>query len=147
MALSGGIEVTGLRVFQKGLRQLAPEIDKALKEDLTAVAEVVAADARRRVHSRTGATAKTIRAGADAKGPYVKGGKAKLPHYAWLDFGSRRANKGIKTVRGGVGPWRRSGAGPERGRFIYPAIDANRDEIVEAATKALDKAKGAAGVE
>lgn len=137
MALNAGIKVEGLREFQSGLRKLDPELDKALKTELKGVAETVAADARARVPRRTGRAAGSLRAGADAKGPYVKGGKSTVPYYGWLDFGSRTPVSGRPRS---VGPWVKSGRGPKRGRAIYPAIDANKKHIEKSATEALDRA-------
>jgi hypothetical protein len=138
MAQNAGIEVAGLREFQKGLKQLSPEIDKELKTELKAVAEAIVPDARRRLPSRTGRASGSIRAGADAKGPYIVGGKKAVPYYGWLDFGSRNPRSGQPRR---VGPWTKSGAGPKKGRAIYPAIDANTDTIITGAVAALNKAK------
>ena len=143
MGLSAGVEVAGLREFQKGLKKLNPELDKSLKAELKTVAEVVADDARGRVPSKSGRARKSVRAGADAKGPYVQGGKASVPYYPWLDFGSRRAVSGHPRS---AGPWFKSGAGPKKGRFIYPAIDENQARIIEGATQALETARGNAGI-
>lgn len=143
MGLSAGVEVAGLREFQKGLKKLNPELDKSLKAELKTVAEVVADDARARVPSKSGRARKSVRAGADAKGPYVAGGKTSVPYYPWLDFGSRQPVTGHPRS---AGPWFKSGAGPKKGRFIYPAIDENQARIIEGATQALETARGNAGI-
>jgi hypothetical protein len=138
-----GIEIDGHVAFSRALKKLDPELSKQLKEDLKAVAEVVATDARQRVPSKSGRARGSIRAGADNKGPYVAGGKKAVPYYGWLDFGSRKPVKGNPRSEG---PWSKSGPGPARGRFIYAAIDANEDEILDAAVAAFTKARDAAGL-
>jgi hypothetical protein len=138
---NAGIEVEGLREFLKGLRKVEPELDKTLKAELKDVAQPIAADARSRIKSKRAAA--TIRAGADAKGPYIAGGKSALPWYGWFDFGSRNPRSGQPRR---VGPWTSSGAGPKGGRGIYPAIAAHNDDIIKGAERALDNARNAAGL-
>ena len=144
MAINAGIEVAGLREFQRGLKRLNPELDKQLKVELQAIAQTVADDAAVKVPTRSGQARRSIRAGADAKGPFVKGGKKKVPYYGWLDFGSRNPNIGAPRR---FGPWTQSGAGPKRGRFIYPAIDRNLERIASGGAAALARAKADADIE
>jgi hypothetical protein len=138
-----GIEIDGHVQLSRALKKLEPELAATLKEELKAVAELVATDARQRVPEKSGRARGSIRAGADNKGPYVAGGKKAVPYYGWLDFGSRKPVKGHPRS---YGPWFKSGPGPARGRFIYAAVDANEDEIYEAAVAAFMKARDAAGL-
>ena len=57
---------------------------------------------------------------------FVTGGKGSVPYYGWLDFGTRNPRHGNTRKEG---PWRGSGTGPKKGRFIYPAIEAKQEEI------------------
>lgn len=145
MGLSAGIKVDGFRDTQRALKRLAPEVDKALKVELKDVAEIVADTARSLAgpSAKSGRARGTIRAGADGKGPYLAGGKKSVRYFAWLDFGGRRPVKGHPRS---YGPWYRSGPGPKKGRFIYPAIDRNTDTIIDGGTRALAKARDAAGL-
>jgi hypothetical protein len=68
----------------------------------------------------------------------VSGGKRSVPYYGWLDFGSRTPIRGRPRS---VGPWKGTGAGPKKGRFLYPAIDRNADNIRRRAVAAFEKAK------
>jgi hypothetical protein len=129
------VQVDGLRKLQRALKQIDPELQAELKSGLKATAERVAGDARSRVPQKSGRAAASLRAGADTKGAYVAGGKASVPYYGWLDFGTRTAKSGQART---VGPWKGTGAGPARGRFIYPAIDANRDDIERDAARLMD---------
>ena len=67
---------------------------------------------------------------------------AEAPYFPWLDFGSRDPRTGNSRVEG---PWRGSGTGPKGGRFIYPAIEAKWDEVVNAAGEAVENAAREAG--
>jgi hypothetical protein len=140
---STGIEIEGVREFHRALAKFDPELNRTLKVEMRTVADTVADTARAAVPSKSGRTRASVRAGADNKGPWVAGGKRAVPHYGWLDFGSRRPVTGQPRS---YGPWFRSGAGPARGRFIYPAIDRNRDTIRDAAIAALNNARDAAGL-
>jgi hypothetical protein len=168
MALKGGIHASGIRELQKGLKEFAPEIAKELRGEFLAVAKTVAEDAKSQVpvsgrtverYVRTtksgradrrykggtttsggGGARGSIRAGTGVSGPFVAGGKKTVPYYGWLDFGSRNPIRGRPRS---VGPWKGSGAGPSKGRFIYPAIDRNRDELQRRVTDAVEKAKRA----
>lgn len=130
------ITVEGLARLRRDLRELGDaeklvEVREALKQG----AEVVAADARHRVPSKSGKTAASIRATAGGNKAYVKGGKKAVPYYGWLDFGSREPVLGNPRS---IGPWAGSGTGPQNGRFIYPALADKGPEVVRLVDHALD---------
>lgn len=108
-----------------------------LRDGLKDAADVVAVEAASRVPTRTGAAKDSIRATAGGNTAYVKGGKARIPYYGWLDFGTREPNRGNPRS---VGPWTGTGKGPEGGRFIYPAIDAKERQIAELVEEAVNRA-------
>lgn len=135
---SGGVRVEGMRELRRSLRT-AQDTDglRELREGLRDAANVVVRDAQGRVPSRTGRARESIRATAGGNSAYVKGGKARVPYYGWLDFGSRRPNSGQSRS---VGPWSGTGGGPRGGRFIYAAIEAKERQIVELVGEALERA-------
>lgn len=133
------IQVEGLARLRAGLKQIDPALPKELREKLLPIAVRVADDARGRVPSKSGRAAGSIRGGVSGNNAYVQGGKKSVPYFGWLDFGSRSARSGRSRS---VGPWAGSGVGPSRGRFIYPAIDANRAHIEAAAVEAIDEIVG-----
>ena len=110
---------------------------RELRDGMRDAADVVAQEARSRVPSRTGTAKDSIRATAGGNTAYVKGGKARVPYYGWLDFGSRTPNRGQSRS---VGPWSGTGSGPQGGRFIYPAIDAKERQIAELVEEAVNRA-------
>lgn len=134
--MSVGIRVEGIRELRKALRD-AEDIEnlKEFREGLKAAAELVAEDARGRVPSVTGRAAASLRATAGGNKAYVQGGKAAVPYYGWLDFGTRNPNIGNPRS---VGPWSGTGPGPAKGRFIYPALEAREDEVRAAVEKGVD---------
>lgn len=107
-----------------------------VRDGLKAAAGIVATDAKGRVPSVSGRAAGSIRPLVSGNKAYVAGGKNSVPYYGWLDFGTRNPRHGNPRSRG---PWSGSGSGPKAGRFIYPAIKARRDDVVEAIGKGVDK--------
>jgi len=132
------IRVHGLAELRRDLRR-AEDADglRELRNGLRDAADLVARDARGRVQSRSGRARGSIRATAGGNRAYVVGGRASVPYYGWLDFGSRRPRRGNPRS---VGPWSGSGSGPDKGRFIYKAIDANDMRIAELVEDALNQA-------
>jgi HK97 gp10 family phage protein len=138
MAPKPELRVEGLAELRKALTKMQAIDERTeLRVGLKAAAQIVADDAKRRVPVRTGRARDSIRAAASGNRALVIGGKAKVPYYGWLDFGSRSPVAGNPRT---VGPWRGSGTGPAKGRFIYPAIDAKFDEVVAAVSAAVEKA-------
>lgn len=132
------IRVTGLADLRRDLRRAGDmENLRQLRDGLKDAADVVAQEARSRVPSRTGAAKDSIRATAGGNTAYVRGGRARIPYYGWLDFGTRTPNRGNPRS---VGPWSATGKGPSSGRFIYPAIDAKERQIAELVEDAVNRA-------
>lgn len=137
------VRVEGLREVDRALRKMDAGIAKEFRSEAKGIADVVARDARGRVPTVSGRAARSIRAGAQAKGAYVQGGKADVRYYGWLDFGTRNPIAGRSRS---VGPWRGSGKGPTKGRFIYPALEAKRGEIERRTKNAVKVARKKAGL-
>jgi hypothetical protein len=130
------IKITGLREFQKALKDLDGESQKQLKVVLDDVARGVAAGAARRVPMRTGRARASLRAQSSQREAKVVGGSRKVPYYAWLDFGGRVGKK--KSV---------SRPFVTSGRYIYPTIGASRQSIAEALADGLGQLIEKAGLE
>lgn len=131
------IKVKGLREIGTALDNLPEEIDKRLKAELTAVAEMIAVGARGRMPTDTGHAKSSVVAGVAGPWPFVKGGGSVAPYYGWLEYGTRRPRRGRPRS---VGPWANTGQGPADGRFVGPEIAEQHDEFVKAANAAFDKA-------
>lgn len=117
------VHIEGLAELRRGLKAIDAQLVKDLRKEFLPIAALVAEAARAKVPQRTGEAAASIRGGVSGNYAYVSGGKKSVPYYGWLDFGSRTPRTGAR------GPWKGTGAGPPRGRFIYPAVDANLSTI------------------
>lgn len=134
--MAAEIRVEGLGPLRRGLKAIDADLAKELRDKFKTIADDIANDARGRVPTRTGNAAGSVRGGVSGNNVYVAGGKRTVAYYGWLDFGTRNPAKGNPRS---VGPWARTGPGPKRGRFIYAAIDARRDELETRAAAAVDE--------
>lgn len=139
MPVGVGVNITGLRELRAGLRKVDRAVLKDLRIDLKRAADLIAADARRRVPVRTGRARASIRSVAGGNTIYIAGGKKKVPYYGWLDFGG---------TLGPVGRRRNTQHRPKlsEGRYIYPAISAKNRELIEAADRAFRRAARRGGI-
>lgn len=142
--MAGHIQVKGVERTQRALKNAGAMDDrKELRAGLKRAADVVVADAKGRVPLRSGTAAGSLGSGVTAKGAFVVGGKKKVPYYGWLDFGNRSPKSGRSRS---VGPWAKTGKGPKKGRFIYPALDAKREEVTALVSAAVRKALDSEGL-
>lgn len=143
MPVPDPIQIHGLREFQAALKAMDGETQKKLKVVLDQVAQAVVGGASRRVPvGKTGLARKSLRAQSSQREAKVVGGSKKVPYYGFLDFGNKPGGG-----RGGVG---RKDSNPrkfiERGRYMYPAFDANRDSIYKALQKSIVQLAEEAGL-
>ncbi len=120
------IKVEGLREFQRALKQADGESQKKLRVILNDVSAVVVTGASRRVPRRSGRAAASLRAQSSQREARVIGGSKKVPYYGWLDFGGR-----IGRDKSQRRPFVQSG------RYMWPAVAANRQSLEKALQKAL----------
>lgn len=148
------IKIVGLRDFQKALKDLDGESQKQLRVVLNTVSDTVAQGAARRVPVRTGRARASLRAQSSQREAKVIGGSKKAPYYGWLDFGGTvgkgRVSGGFKKRAGGE-TGGHAGSVKRRflnsGRYMYPALDANRDSINKALQKSLEDLAKSVGLE
>jgi len=129
------VRFTNLDGFARALRKVDRDLARELRLRMLDIAKDVAVDARGRLDFKhpSGAAKASIKARATTRGARIEAGGSKVPYYPWLDFGGRVGrNESIerKVIPGG--------------RYIYPAIASNREEIeremVDALTDVAHKA-------
>lgn len=129
------ISIEGLSELRRALRRVEDADALAeVREALRSGARRAADNAQGRVPVKSGRARASIRSTVAGNRAFVVGGKRRVPYYGWLDFGSR--NPRTRQSRR-IGPWTRSGAGPQGGRFLYPAIDATRAAVARDVADAL----------
>jgi hypothetical protein len=134
-----GIEVPGLRLFARELKQAGPDLVDELKELNYKVATKVRDAALLRAQGEGPMAARaagSLRAARQAARAAVFLGNAKTPFALGAEFGSGRNKLRMLPNEGGdrlgwnqFKPWRGSGQGA--GYFLYPAIRDTTPEIVD----------------
>lgn len=135
MTVPEPLKISGLREFQRALKDMDGESQKKLRLVLNEAAAAVVGGASRRVPRRTGRAAASIRATSSQREARVMGGSSKVPYYGWLDFGGRVGRK--KATRRPV---------VKGGRYMYPAYAANAEAIGKALQRRLAELAQEAGL-
>ena len=112
------VSVEGARELRKALKTVGDEAKAGLKDVNLEVAEIVARAAVTKVPSRSGALRETVRAAGAQTRASVKAGFKKVPYAGVIHFG-----------------WPARGILPRP--FLYDALDARRDEVMDAYTDGM----------
>lgn len=122
------IRIDGLKELQAALKRVDGETQKQLRVVFNDAVEIIAADARRKVPSRSGRARASVKAQSGQREAKVVGGSKRVPYYPWLDFGGKVGRDRSVTRR-----WE-----PD-GRYLYPSWRRNRDEVHKALEAGLTK--------
>lgn len=126
------IKITGLREFQSSLRKMDAGLPRQIRVILNEAVELVTDYASARFPRRSGRAAGSIKARSSQREARAALGGRRAPYAPGLDFGGGRPQ---------FPPFKRGG------RYLYPGLEANRDEITRKMSEGLaDLARGA-GVE
>lgn len=153
--MAKAIEVHGLREFRRELKRLGEEFPKELRQANKDAAELVADEARRRAprgphegKPKIQPAVASVKAGGTQRAGYVAIGGARSPHAPVLEFGGsipRRgrdpslAAKAIASHRSFASVGITSLTHVRKQPYLYPAIAATADEVVEFYGEALDR--------
>ena len=113
------VEVEGLKELRSALRNLEDKAPKELAKAGKQAAEVPIDTIVARIPYRTGRTRRSVRAFGTQTSAGIRAGGAKSPHLGWLDFGGKRPGDRVARPR------------VKAGRYIYPGIKQDEDEIVD----------------
>ena len=128
------VQVEGLRDLQAGLRALDAQAPDALKGVFLEVSRDVVAASSGRVPRRSGKAARSYRASGTRRGASVRFGGPSAPYAPWLDWG------GSTHVDGGSGPRDRVYRPFERrGRYLYPAIQGELENVQDRVVRAVEE--------
>ena len=131
------ITVTGLREFQRALKQMETGLPKQIRVALNQASVLVVKYAGDRMPRRSGAAQASLQARSTQRVARVALGGRRAPYAPWLDFGGQGRIKGRPAER----PFHKGG------RYVYPGLAANRDEITEVMSSALADLARTAGLE
>lgn len=131
------IQVTGLREFQKALRDMDAGLPRMLRVALNEASDLVVDYASHRIERRTGRAAASLKSRSSQREARVALGGRRAPYAPWLDFGG----KGKKPGRPPARPYIASG------RYVWKGVAARHDEIIEVMSEALAQLARDAGLE
>lgn len=130
------IRIDGLREFNANLRRLDADLPKALRIAFNEAADLVVADARSDIPTKSGKAKASVKARSTRTAARIVGGGRRAPHYPWLDFGGR-VGRGRSVRRPFLAD----------GRYIYRAFYDNVDRLPEVLESALLDVVRQAGIE
>jgi hypothetical protein len=130
------IRVQGLSEFSRNLRRLDSDLPKALRIAFNQVADIVVADARTGIPTRTGKAKASVRARSTRTAARIVSGGRRAPYFPWLDFGGRVGRN--RSVRR---PFLSDG------RYVYRAFYDNVDRLPDLLESALLDVVRQAGIE
>ena len=158
------VEVEGLREASAALRKFDADLGPELKRGLNDAVSIVADDAQARIPKRTGRAARSIRLASTAVAAVLSAGGKMAPYYAWLEFGGtvgrgRTSRVQVSVSRSRSGQLRArsrsiggGGTGSvvrpfiKGGRYIWPGLARNREQVAEAVYGAILRAANGAGL-
>lgn len=144
--LDVAVEVEGLKPFVKELKALGDaDLSAEFKDANVAVADLIVERARARAAGegrQAKAAAKTLRAVKSKVRAEVVMGGTKAPWVFGAEFGAQQDKPRARTSGTYRGfnqfkPWR--GSGENAGYFLYPAIRASTDDVVDLYGERLDE--------
>lgn len=119
--MAAKVEITGLREFQKALKQTETGLPKMLRLVLNDAADVIVAYAKPKIPTRTGRARSSLKPRSSQRAVRIAVGGGKAPYYPWLDFGGEGRRRGRPASRPFI-----SG-----GRYLYPALAARSDDVTK----------------
>lgn len=130
------ITITGIKEFQKALRAMDANLPKQIRIALNKASELVIEKARPDIPRRSGRAANSLKVRSSQREARIAAGGRQAPYYPWLDFGGNVGRK--RSVHRKF---------YSEGRYIYPALRKNREEITEVMSLALADLARDAGLE
>lgn len=137
------IKVVGVKETQAALRALDGESQKLMKAAFDDVAQILIRDVKRRLPTgppKGGHAADSVKSTSQQRegrireggGNYSKGRSRGYPYLPWIEFGGQvgHGRIGLKT-----GATKRKFI--KSGRYLYPSLDRNYDEVYTAMHQAL----------
>lgn len=130
------IDISGIKQFQRELKQMDADLPKMLRVVHNGAADLVVAKARPKVPARTGNARASLKARSSQREGRIAAGGRKAPYYPWLDFGGR-----VGPADAVVRPFL------TEGRYIYPTVRENNAEIQQVMSSGLADLAATAGLE
>lgn len=136
------VQVTGLKDVQTAVARVDREAPNVLKNAFKEIAQETVRAAVGDVPHRTGAAARSYRPRATRRGASVAMGGPKAPYAPWLDWGGSTK---VDPTGGSQGRVYRPFE--PKGRYLYPNLVDNLEQIQEDVAVALNRVMAQYGLE
>jgi hypothetical protein len=135
--MAAKITVTGMREFQRALRDMEAGLPKQIRVALNLGSKVVIDYAQPRMPRKTGRAAGSLTARSSQREARVALGGRRAPYAPWLDFGGEGRVKGRPPHRDFI----------RGGRYVYKGLEVKRADIVQIMSDALTELARSAGLD
>jgi hypothetical protein len=129
--------VTGLREFQRALKQADADLPKMLRVALNEASGVVIDYAAAHMPRKSGNAIASLKPRSTQRASRIALGGRRAPYAPWLDFGGEGKRKGRPAAR----PFVKSG------RYVYKGLEVKRADVLEIMSTALTDLAKAAGLD
>jgi hypothetical protein len=130
------IDIVGLKELQKSLRDMDANLPKKIRIALNSASELVISYAKPKIPHKTGRAAGSLKVRSSQRAARIAAGGNRAPWCPWLDSGGAVGrHDSVKR------PFLKTG------RYIYPGLEHNREEITDVMGKALTALATEAGFE
>lgn len=117
----GRIEITGLREFQKAVRDMDAALPKQLRLIFNAAGAVIVDYAQAHIEVKSGRAKASIKARSTQRAGQVSIGGNRAPYVPWLDFGGEGRHRGRPGNRPFI----------KEGRYVYRGLRLHQDDVTE----------------
>jgi hypothetical protein len=131
------ITVTGLREFQRALRDMDANLPKQLRLVLNEAGQLIVSYDQAHMPRRSGRARASVKVRSSQREARVAVGGNRAPYVPWLDFGGEGRHKGRPPAR----PFIREG------RYTYVGLRVHRQDITDLMSVGLTELARTAGLE
>jgi hypothetical protein len=131
------IEITGLREFQRSLKQAETGVPKMLRVVFNEATGIVIDYAQAHIDVKTGRARASLKARSSQRTAAIALGGRRAPYAAWLDFGGEGRVSGRPGRREFI----------KDGRYVYKGLELHREDVTESMARGLAQLARDAGLE
>jgi hypothetical protein len=124
---SQAITITGIREFQRALRQMDTGVPKMLRVVFNGCTKLIIDYAQGHMPKRSGRAARSLKPRSSQREARIALGGRAAPYAPWLDFGGQGRRPGRPPARPFL----------KEGRYVYRGLAVHRDEITELMAKGM----------
>lgn len=135
--MAAKITTTGLKEFQKALRQMDADLPKMLRLIFNEAGQLIVDYDQAHMPSRTGRARASVKARSTQRAGQVAIGGNRAPYVPWLDFGGEGKRKGRPAARAFL----------TEGRYTYRGLRVHQEDITSLMQKGLNDLAATAGLE